>query len=342
VSNGDVDGGYELICQLLEDDQCHDQINSIIYGSVLKGYGRSHRFDRMWTVFKEMTANNVEPSVATFNAVMDACARNNRMQLAPQLMVDLRAKGLTPNLITFSTMIKGFCQKGDVQAALAALEDLHKDRSLKPDEIVYNTLLEGCAKACLVQEGERILGDMQEMGVAPSNYTLTVVVKLLAHGRKIPRAFEVVEQLTAKYRFKANAEVYSSLLQACISSHSFQRGFTVFEQMVKERYLVDARALQGLVRGLLSSASFKEAVVVTRTSLGLQGLEGKAPVHHRVSAGNGLGDTFVGQVLTSLLAARGTEAGNASEMAQKLLADIQEQNRVRIDPAVERCVMAKR
>merc|ERR1719420_781120 len=41
VSNGDLDGGYKLIRQLLDDPTCRGQLNAIIFGSVLKGYGRA-------------------------------------------------------------------------------------------------------------------------------------------------------------------------------------------------------------------------------------------------------------------------------------------------------------
>merc|ERR1719440_1665693 len=68
VTNGDVDGGYELIQQLMADEQCRDQVNAVIYCSVLKGYARGRRMERVWTIFNEMLSCGIEPSVITFNA----------------------------------------------------------------------------------------------------------------------------------------------------------------------------------------------------------------------------------------------------------------------------------
>ena len=31
VSNGDIEGGYELIHQMQDDDQCREALNSVIY-----------------------------------------------------------------------------------------------------------------------------------------------------------------------------------------------------------------------------------------------------------------------------------------------------------------------
>merc|ERR1719359_1215737 len=79
ASSGDVDGAYELIYQLLEDEQCKDQVNSVIFGSVLKGYSRMRRMERVWSVFSDMLSRDIQPSIVTFNAVVDACARSGQM-----------------------------------------------------------------------------------------------------------------------------------------------------------------------------------------------------------------------------------------------------------------------
>merc|ERR1719161_240525 len=170
VSNGDVDGGYELIQQLLEDDECRHQVNAVVYCSVIKGYSRSRRMDRVLAVFNELISRGIKPSVVTFNALIDACARNGRMDAVPQFLQDMRGWKLQPNIITFSTLVKGFCQRGDIPAAMKILEDVRKDPHLQPDEVMFNTILDGCAANGLVAEGERVFAEMQAQGLQPGNY----------------------------------------------------------------------------------------------------------------------------------------------------------------------------
>ena len=55
-------------------------------------------------------------------------------------------------LMTYSTMIKGHCQSGDIQTAFSLLEQMKRDTNLKPDEIMYNSLLDGCAQNNLVED----------------------------------------------------------------------------------------------------------------------------------------------------------------------------------------------
>merc|ERR1719183_2341150 len=299
VSNGDVDGGYELITQLLDDEQCAEQVNSVVFGSVLKGYGRTRRMERVWAVFKEMLGKGIEPSIVTFNAVIDACARNSNMQHLPYLMQEMRQRKLEPNLITYSTMIKGFCQRGDMKAALEKLEELRTTTKLRPDEIVFNTLLDGCSSAGLVVEGERLLAEMRAEGIQPSNYTLTVMVRVLGHARRLDRALELVEDVTTRYRFKANSHVVSALIQACITNRDLKRAMAVFEKASQDRVPADARTCQSLFRGLLSSGGMVQAINVLRAMCGLGGATAPTrPNGERNTYQND--DAFINEALSSL------------------------------------------
>lgn len=311
VTNGDVDGGYELIMQLLEDDHCKEQVNSVVFGSVLKGYARSKQMDRVWSVFQDMKSRSIQPTLVTYNAVVDACARNDRMDAVPELMQEVRRLDLRPNLITYSTLIKGYCLKGDMGSALSILDELRADGNVKPDEIVYNSLLDGCAQAGLVAEGERLFAEMEREGIRPSNYTLTVLVRILGHARRIERAFEVVDTVTRKGHFRANSHVCCALVNACLQGRDVQRAREVFEQMVRDRIPPDTKTTQALVRALLAANQTPQAAGLLRTALGLQG-------GHERAGQLQLEDGFLTEVLSSLA----EKCGDGPAMAQRLHTDL--------------------
>merc|ERR550514_2609875 len=54
VNNGDTEGAYELIHQMQDDQQCREALNSVIYCSVLKGFTREKKMERVWSVYEEM------------------------------------------------------------------------------------------------------------------------------------------------------------------------------------------------------------------------------------------------------------------------------------------------
>jgi len=317
VTNGDVDGGYELLQSLLEDQQCKEQVNAVVFGSVLKGYSRARRIDRVWAVLREMLSRGIEPSVVTFNAVVDACARNGQMERVPELLGEMRGHGLQPNLITYSTIIKGYCQRGDIAAGFATLGELRKHKELKADEVVFNTLLDGCAQAGLAADAERLLEEMQAEGVAPSAFTLTVLVKLNGQVRRLDRAFELFEDLTQRHWFRPNTHVYSALVQACLTSHEVARAAATCDRAFGERVQVDQRICQSLVRALLAAGQHVRAVSMLRVMLGLNGQQPMATPPNERGGNPVFDESFVREVTAVLVSA----GGDAAPLAGKLQSD---------------------
>merc|ERR1719473_2693656 len=218
-----------------------------------------------------MKDRDVEITVITYNTLIDACARCGRMEQVPKILETMKTKHTVPNVITYSTMLKGHCQNGNVQAGFAILEQMRKDGRMKPDEIMYNSLLDGCAQNNLVDEGVRLLEEMQAEGVAPSNFTLSILVKLMNRARRLDRAFSIVDEITKKYNFRPNVHVYTNLVQACCSNQQLPRGINVLEQMIKERVVPDSRTYSILVRSSISKGSYEQASGLLRGALGVQG-----------------------------------------------------------------------
>lgn len=334
VSNGDTEGAYELIHQMQDDEQCRDALNSVIYCSVLKGFTREKKIERVWAVYEEMAAKNIELSIVTYNTLIDACARCGRMEHVEQVVKDMKKHHIKPNVITFSTMLKGHCQNGDIQMGFSILEQMRNDAKLRPDEIMYNSLLDGCAQNNLVDEGLRLLDEMQKEGVQPSNFTLSILVKLMNRARRLDNAFSLVEDITRKYHFRPNVHVYTNLVQACISNQQLPRGMSVLEQMIKERVQPDNRTYTILIRSSISKNQFEQAVGLLRGALGMSGA---LPfLQKSIATCPNLDYATVNEALTGL-----AERGHSQDLAVPLLSDIrQEKPKVRVDPATQRKVMS--
>mmetsp|Transcript_37999 Transcript_37999/g.104493 ORF Transcript_37999/g.104493 Transcript_37999/m.104493 type:complete len:1114 (+) Transcript_37999:133-3474(+) len=271
VSNGDAEGAYDLVRQLNDDDSCKDTLNGVIYCSVLKGFARERNVERALAVYQEMRTKGLSRSIVMYNTLLDACARCGHMHHVPELLADLAETDLKPNVITYSTILKGHCKAGDIHAAFALLDQMKRDTNLKPDEIMYNSLLDGCAQHNLVSEGLRVLDEMQVAGVPPSNFTLSVLVKLMSRARRLDAAFECVAQITAKYHFKPNSHVYTNLIQACVFNKCLNKGFHVLQQMLSEKVKPSSRTYCILINASVGAGLHKQAANLLRGALGLSG-----------------------------------------------------------------------
>jgi pentatricopeptide repeat protein len=209
---------------------------------------------------------------------------------------------------------------------------------LKPDEIMYNSLLDGCAQNNLVDEGMRILDQMEAENVKPSNFTLSILVKMMNRGRKLDSAFSLVDRICKQYRFKPNVHVYTNLIQACVSNRQLPRGMQVLEQMIKEKIHPDNRTYTVLVRGCVTFNILDQAVGVLRAGLGLpNALPSLSSAQAQsITFCNQLNPQLVSETLNALC-----DRGRAQEFAQPLLVDIKQYcPRMNVDAATQRKVVA--
>jgi pentatricopeptide repeat protein len=332
VNNGDTEGAYDIVQQIQDDEQCRDALNSVIYCSVLKGFTREKKLDRVKAIYEEMGRRSIDMSVIMFNTVIDCCARVGRMESVTDLLADMRKHGVKPNLITYSTMIKGYCQSGEIQIAFSLLERMRRETNFTPDEIMYNSLLDGCAQHGLIDEGMRVLKEMQAEGVQPSNFTLSVLVKLMNRARRLDKAFDVVCEISQKYNFKPNVHVYTNLIQACISNRQCSRAMDTLQTMITNGVQPESRTFTLLVRGSMSSNNAEQAVKLLRGALGLPEAH---PVVSQSRCAN-LDHSIVNEVLNGLV-----DRGLNQTLAVPLLTDIKAgKQRVNIDASTQRRVMS--
>ncbi|KAF4751594.1 hypothetical protein FOZ62_006926, partial [Perkinsus olseni] len=231
-------------------DPPRDLVSGFLHGplgrhsTVLKGFALSKQVDRVFDVYQEMVMNNIPLNTVSFNTIMDACARGGMMDRVSDIFRDMEVQGIEPDIITYSTVVKGYCLAGNVDRAFSVLRDMSGDsqndrrRRFAPDEIMYNSLLDGCAKQHRVEQALELLDEMRANQVAPSNYTLSILVKLLGRARRLLEAFNMVEDLCRAYSFRANVQVYTCLIQACVHNRQLQRAMKLHDTMIEE-YRVD-------------------------------------------------------------------------------------------------------
>merc|ERR1719502_2571731 len=117
------------------------------------------------------------------------------MQHAPQLLEDMKkaSPAVDPDIVTYSTLVKGYCHAGCLDRALEVFRQMLEEKTCTPDEVLFNSLLGGCAKEFRLEEALQLVDQMRVCGVAPSNYTLSMLVKLMCRCRQLDQAFTVLE-----------------------------------------------------------------------------------------------------------------------------------------------------
>lgn len=194
-------GNLEKAVEVFENlRQTGKHRNTILYATMIKGYGMEKQLDKALELFNEMPSEGVEYNIITFNSILEACVKCGNVQAAEGLLQQMMSpeSTLQPDLISFSTLIKGYCQSGEIDKALSFAESL-RARGLSCDELVYNTLMDGCVKVGDLTTGIGLFEEMVQLGLRPSAITSSILGRLYQRAGYEDCANEKVNELYMQF-----------------------------------------------------------------------------------------------------------------------------------------------
>lgn len=279
VNCGAVDDAASLVHQTAADGLSFI-LNTVIYSSIIKGFAQAKQPEKCFDVLDEMEEQGIPGNTITYNTLLDACAKCGTMSRVPAVFENMRQRQVEPDRITYSTLIKGYCVAGELDCAFKLFDELKADGKLDLDEIVYNSLLDGCGRKQKPQKAMEYLQDMISAGIPPSNYTLSIMVKLLGRARRLNDALKLASDYQKDFGLKLNVQVFTCLMQACLLNKKVPKAMQIYSDMISELgRLPDRKAHTVLVDGCIQAAAFAEATQVARIAYDLQKPE--VPVRFR-------------------------------------------------------------
>merc|ERR1712224_987870 len=173
--------------------------NTVLYTTLIKGCSKQKDLQSALALFREMKQEMVPYNIITYNSIIDVCVNCGAVHVAEgifQQMIDeeARSHGSSPDIITFSTLLKGYCQAGELDKAFMVLEAI-RERELPCDELVFNTLIDGCVKTGDLSTGLGLFGEMLKAGAQPSSITHSILVKLYRGAGYAQQSSEAVAML---------------------------------------------------------------------------------------------------------------------------------------------------
>lgn len=120
------------------------------------------------------SASGLKPNDVTYNSMIDACVRAHSLPRAWDLLQEMHDQGIHPDNFTYSTLIKGIRSEyhssasgpcgisnyHDLERAFRLLEDMKSQNIVRPDEILYNCLMDACVRFHDVNRSVAVFNEM--------------------------------------------------------------------------------------------------------------------------------------------------------------------------------------
>ena len=258
------------VTQVYEDmNKRNIEMNVILYTTLIKAYTKVKDLNSALNVYNKMLQDSkIEKNIVIHNAMLDCCVECHKVDKMNEIYEQIKSKAIEnenspqPDLITYSTVIKGYCRGKNMNEVFKIYDYLKSRDDFKLDEVVYNSILDGCAKSGEIDKATTIYQDMKDKNIPRSNVTYSILIKLYSNSRQEERALGLLDEMIFN-KIKPGLIVYTCLIQTCLKSKKFDRAIQLFEQMKNQGLTPDHVLYNIIVNGCLYNSHWDLACQYT-------------------------------------------------------------------------------
>ncbi|RHN44772.1 putative pentatricopeptide [Medicago truncatula] len=114
-------------------------------------------------------------STKFMNITISTMCKSNQIAKAETVLIDGIKLGLNPDIITYNTLIDGYCRFVGIDAAYNILNRM-KEAGINPDVVSYNSLSSGAVRKCLLQKSLDLFDEMLQSGIRPDVWSYNILM----------------------------------------------------------------------------------------------------------------------------------------------------------------------
>lgn len=246
------------IYQTMQDDGIKP--NQIIFTTLIKGFNKMKKFEKAFELFDSISDKQKSTcNISLYNAILDCCVESKNFKKLEEIYLYLNnniESDVTinqssdsndqteinipkPNVITYSTMIKGYTRSGKIKEAKNIYEFLKLNKtSLHLDEVLFNTVCDCFARANETKLALEVFEDMKASNIKPTSIIYSIIMKMYSYQGEYKKCQDTFELMT-KNNIKATVVAYTTIIQMYLKQKKFNEAISKFEEMKKNNLKPD-------------------------------------------------------------------------------------------------------
>nr|GEV91871.1 tetratricopeptide-like helical domain-containing protein [Tanacetum cinerariifolium] len=209
-----------------------------------------HRTNDGFAVLCFCFRRGISPNVFTFSTLLNGLVGEERILEAETFFKKLvKGKLCEPDVVMYSTMIKGLCKIGNNVIAIQLLRLMDEremvfEQGISPNVITYSGLIDGLCNLGRWEEASKMLQEMLDVGISPNVHTFSILVDAFCKEGQIEEAENVIDIMLEK-----------GILPDTVTYNTLIDGYCLRGEMTKARTILDSMVLQGVVPDIVTYSS---------------------------------------------------------------------------------------
>ncbi|KAI5081354.1 hypothetical protein GOP47_0004537, partial [Adiantum capillus-veneris] len=224
--------GQEALCCFQQLQREGISPNAITYTCILKACGLMQDADMGKRIHNDIFSQGLlEKDVVLGNALVDMYAKCGVLQKAQKVLDELPVR----DVVSWSALIVGYVQQGQGQEALSCYQRMQSE-GISPNAITYASILKACGTTRDVDMGKKIHDDIVSQELLKKNVVLgTSLVDMYAKCGVLHKAQKVLQELPVR-----DVGSWNALITGYAQQGQGQKALDCFQRMRSEGISPDA------------------------------------------------------------------------------------------------------
>uniref|UniRef100_A0A2N9EWW0 Pentacotripeptide-repeat region of PRORP domain-containing protein n=1 Tax=Fagus sylvatica TaxID=28930 RepID=A0A2N9EWW0_FAGSY len=246
---------YSKACELLQINRNPGVVVDIVEGYKVDGCVVSAKafkgdMDMAEELMNEMGLSDLYPDMITYVTMIKGFCNVGRLEDACGLVKFMRGHGCMPNVVVYSTLLDRVCKCGSMGRALELLGEMEKEGGdCSPNVVTYTSVIQSFCKKGQTMEALEILDRMEAFGCAPNRVTVSSLINGLCMEGCVEKAYKVIDKVVAGDSV-SYGDCYSSLILYLVKFKKLEDAQKLFREMLASGVKPDSLASSILIREL--------------------------------------------------------------------------------------------
>ena len=290
-------------CLVAYMEEIDIEFNLITYNCILDYYCSNEQFGKAYSLFNSFESKGFKPDNYTFSILLKGIKNSEipdldfadkviEMYLDNDNIVDLiilnsaidvhmshgaldkadrifnlikERTTYTPDHVTYSTLIKGCCKNKDFDTAMKYFNHM-KENDLKPNRIIYNSLMDLGVKDQKLKSALGLIEEMQKDEISADGYTYCIILNGLKLNESsdtlVNLILENIKKVINANLFRLDEALFNTILDVCYK-YDLIDSLTYFYDVMKAKGVTESPITYGtLIKAYSKQQQFDKVMEV--------------------------------------------------------------------------------
>ncbi|KAK7295561.1 hypothetical protein RJT34_18471 [Clitoria ternatea] len=247
--------------------------NLIIYNAIIDGGAKAEvDFDNVVQFFEDMKVTpGCQPDRITYNSLLATCVPRGRWKMSEKLMAEMDRDGIDLDVYTYNTYLDALCKGGRMDTAKWVLEVEMPARNIRPNVVTFSTLMDGYAKFNLLEEALSVYTEMERLLICLDRVSYNTLVGVYAKLGWFDEAMRTCQEME-NCGIRNDVVTYNALIDGFGKHGEYVHVRNLFDEMKERKIWPNELTYSTMIKAYTKGKMYAEAMSFYR-EFRQQGLE---------------------------------------------------------------------